>query len=67
MMNRRKLEIKFVTELCNYNLGEMKILLDACVNYAMFSSLDGKSVVEIFNENMIKAMKTFLINSPLLA
>lgn len=32
-MNRRKLEIKFVTELCNYNLGEMKILLDACVNY----------------------------------
>lgn len=27
-------EIKFVTELCNYNLREMSFLLDARVNYA---------------------------------
>lgn len=57
-------EMKFVTELCNYNLREMKILLlVAFVNYAMFSDVERRGR-EKFNENMMKAMKSFLINSP---
>lgn len=44
-------------KLCNYILSEWKIPHDAYVNYADGTGVD--DIAEIFNENMIKAMRKF--------